>query len=142
MAMVCSVAAPSSSPAAAASAVETHIPCLNSSGSRYLLKKQPVRCAIFSYEGSFGGGTNLAQIRWNSWGGARAHGRGIEKGFHLPPQHIRVRIVAYRPVQACGNRVYSRIASMSRNGTTRVPLHVCGGPSQPPFRFGFFNSIP
>jgi hypothetical protein len=105
------------------------IPCLNRGGTRYRLRRHPRKCAIFSYGGSFGGGVNLAGLDWRRWGSRHARARGIEKGFHLPPEHIRVRVVAYRPVNRCGRRVYSRLRSRSRYGKTVVALHVCGGRS-------------
>jgi endoglucanase len=114
-------------PTPAPKAPPTVIPCLNRAFDEYVLLSQPRSCADYAYEGTQGGGVNLSDIRWSNWGGDEAQGTAIEQGFHLPFSHIPARISAVRPVQACGERVYSELKAMSRYGSVTVRLHTCGG---------------
>jgi hypothetical protein len=111
---------------AAPAAPAKRLYCLDSAGSKYVAKRAPSRCAAFGPGGSFGGGVNLASLRWSGWGRATAKATGIERGFHLPYARTRVSVRAYRLVRGCGGRrVYSRLKASSRHGTTTVRLPTC-----------------
>jgi hypothetical protein len=62
---------------------------------------------------------NLAGIRWSSWGGTRAVGRGYDLGTHLPLVHDPVRIVLSLPsyVEELRIYVYKHFRVTSRHGT-------------------------
>ena len=115
----------------AAGAAPTKLLCATRDGTRYKRKARPRQCTIFGPGGSFGGGVNLRKLRWHGWGHSRARARGIEIGFHRPPQHIRVRVQAWRPRMRCGHRVYTRFKARSRFGTSRPRPHGCPGPTFP-----------
>jgi hypothetical protein len=100
--------------------------CLSKGGDRTVRRVRPKKCTHFGPNGSFGGGVNLAKLRWQHWGSRKATARGIERGFHLPPSHIPVRVTAYRKRAGCdGSRAYTRLKAMSRYGTTRVRFGLC-----------------
>jgi len=105
------------------------IMCLNKAGTRYKRKVEPVHCAHFGPGGAFAGGVNLKRLDWRTWGGPRAKGTGRERGFHLPCAAKRAKARAYRIRTACGQRVYTRLKSVSGYGTTVVKLKRCPGPS-------------
>jgi hypothetical protein len=112
----------------------TGILCLDKVGINYVVKAQPGKCAAFGQGESFGGGVNLSRLRWQGWGTARATARGIECGFHLPCERIKVKVVASEPVVNCaGETVYSQIRAKSRFGHSSVPPHSCPGPVPPVF---------
>ena len=124
-ALVAAALLPAALPAAGAD-FATRLHCATDGGSRYVPKVAPSRCTVFGPRGTFGGGVNLARIRWTSWGGATARGRGIERGFHLPYSKIAVTITAYRRKSDCvGHPAYTRLRVKSRFGTTRVRLARC-----------------
>jgi hypothetical protein len=103
--------------------------CATRDGTRYVRRKKPKRCTIFGPGGTFGGGVNLRKLRpWHGWGKGQARARGIERGFHLPPQHIKVKVRAWRPRMRCGHRVYTRFKVKSRFGTSRPKPAPCPGP--------------
>ena len=105
------------------------IGCANKRGTAYKLVYRPRRCTRFSPSGGFGPrAVNLAGLKWSSWNGSVARGRGIERGFHLPYSKIRVRVWAYRVRVACGRRVYTRLKARSRYGTTVARMAGCPGP--------------
>jgi hypothetical protein len=64
--------------------------------------------------------SNLAGLRWSTWGGSRAVGHGYERGMHLPFAHIPVTVVFTRPayVEEIGVYVYKHFRVTSRYGTT------------------------
>jgi hypothetical protein len=100
----------------------TYIHCLDSTGSRYLRRRRPKKCAHFGHGGSFGGGVNLRNIVWSSYTGRQARGTAIEQGFHQPYANIPVNIRAYRVRSRRGRRVYTRLRASSSHGTTVVQL--------------------
>jgi hypothetical protein len=117
---------PASTPTPQArSAAFTYIHCLNESGSRYVRKRKPARCAHYGRGGTFGGGVDLKNIRWSSYTGRQARGRATECGFRQRCSNIPVRVRAYRVREACGRRVYTRLRAISRYGTTVVRLARC-----------------
>jgi hypothetical protein len=99
-----------------------YIHCLSKSGSRYVSKRKPGRCAHFGPGGSFGGGVNLKNIDWTTYTGRRARGTATECGFHLPCENVPVTIRAYRVRTARGKRVYTRLRATGKHGTTVVRL--------------------
>jgi hypothetical protein len=103
----------------------TYIHCLDKTGSRYVRKRRPPRCAHFGPGGTFGGGVNLKDIRWISYTGRQASGTATECGFHLPCANVPVSVRAYRVRVACGRHVYTRLRATSRYGTTLVRLARC-----------------
>lgn len=101
--------------------------CADRHGSRYLFEYRPTTCVHFGPGGDFAGGVNLTHLRWRSWGRPLVRARGIEEGFHLPAEHIRVTVVAYR-LRRCGRiRSYTRLRSTSRYGRLLVRLGACRG---------------
>jgi hypothetical protein len=109
-------------------APHVYISCVNRGATRYRRVYRPERCAHFGPGDRNAGGVNLAGLRWSSWNGDVARGRGIERGFHLPYSRIRVRVRAYRVRTACGRRVYTRLRATSSHGTTVVRLAACPRP--------------
>ena len=108
-----------------ASVKPTEIQCLDESGRSHVPKKHPRRCALFGPGGAFAGGVNLAKLEWHRWGKARARAEGIEKGFHLPPSHIPVQVVALERF-SCGSVFhYGKLRVTSRYGTTTVAVPTC-----------------
>jgi hypothetical protein len=105
-----------------------YISCANRGATRYRRVYRPERCTHFGRGDANAGGVNLAGLRWSSWNGDVARGRGIERGFHRPYSRIRVRVRAYRVRTACGRRVYTRLRATSRHGTTVVRMAACPRP--------------
>jgi hypothetical protein len=114
-------------PRAKAAAKHTNILCLNSAGTKYVVKYRPRSCAHLGPHGAFAGGVNLKRIRWRSWNEPSVRGRARECGFHLPCENTRVRIRAYRRRHACGRVVFTRLKAVSTFGTTVVRLKRCPG---------------
>jgi hypothetical protein len=107
----------------------TGILCLDKGGANYVVKAKPGKCAVFGHGEAFGGGVNLIRLHWHGWGSARATARGIECGFHLPCERIKVKVVASGPVVGCtGQVVYSMIRAKSRFGHAAPDPHSCPGP--------------
>jgi hypothetical protein len=116
--------------ATAASAETTRIYCATKDGSEYVPKTAPRRCTVFGPGGTFGGGVNLVNLRWQGWGGASARAKGVERGFHLPFSRIRASVTAYRRKRDCTGRLaYTRLRARSKYGTTRVRVATCRGPA-------------
>lgn len=101
--------------------------CNDSKGGPHLRHK-PRRCLALPASASFSQGANLKKLRWKHWGKSVATARGRELGFHLPLQHIRVKVRATRLRRACGNGpwVYTRLRARSRHGVSTVRLDACG----------------
>lgn len=114
-------------------AARTYILCDRSRGHvgpRVPIVK-PSRCDTLGPQSSFGDSANLVGLRWARWGAAVAYGRGFERGYHLPLEHIPVTIKAYGRRQSrntCeGDFVYTRLRLHSRYGTliVRFPASSC-----------------
>lgn len=103
--------------------------CGNDDGSEYRPKERPKQCVIFGPNGIFAGGINLKKIHWESWGGGRAKGSGIECGFHLPCADIQAEVTARRPRERCGRVVYTRIKAETRYGKATPRPPGCPGPA-------------
>jgi hypothetical protein len=114
-------------PAGARGAVR--LQCANAKATAYVLVARPRACLHFGPGGAFGGGVNLARLRWSGWDRARATATGIEKGFHLPESAIRVRVTVFRVRPCAAGRVYTRLRATSRFGTTTVRLGCARGPA-------------
>jgi hypothetical protein len=94
--------------------------CINQRLTAFVLVVRPAKCIVASSpSASFSQAANLTAIRWSSWGGMRAVGRGYELGFHLPYSHIPVRVELTRPtfVEELGIYVYKHFRVTSRYGT-------------------------
>ena len=108
-------------------AAKPKLPC-NDGGGAAVAKVKPKACTVLPSGASFSEGTNLAKLKWSSFGRSRANFRGIEKGFHLPASHIRVRGYAYRPrTDRCGSPtlIFTRVFVKSRFGSMRVKTDTC-----------------
>jgi hypothetical protein len=116
-------------PVATVTATRVYIACLRHDGSSYRRVYRPSHCAHFGPGGSFSGGVNLRNLHWKYWNRGTARATGIEQGFHLPPERIRVRVKAYRIRSGCGRRAYTRLRVTSSHGTTVVRLSPCSGPA-------------
>lgn len=106
-------------------AKHTNILCLNTAGTRYVVRYRPRSCTVLGPHGAFAGGVDLKRIRWRSWNEPAVRGRARECGFHVPCDNVRVRIRAYRRRHACGRVVYTRLRATSKFGTTTVRLARC-----------------
>jgi hypothetical protein len=115
--------------AARTAATTASVLCSNKAGSRYVKRVRPTKCAVFGPHGSFGGGVNLSHLKWHGWGHSSAHATGHEDGFHLPPAATATHVTLSRLVKGHCGRVYTRLRSTSRFGTTRVKLAVCPKPT-------------
>lgn len=103
--------------------------CANKRSTAYKRVFRPRRCKRLSSGGGFGPrAVNLARLKWSGWNGSVARARGIERSFHKPYAKTRVRVRAYRVRVACGRRVYTRLQTRSRHGTTVVRVAGCPGP--------------
>lgn len=107
-----------------------YILCLPRGTSFRKPRAHPRRCTTLGPHDSFAQAMNLTRLRWRGWGRRVARGRGIERGFHLPYSHVRVRLKAYRRRRACGpngnDYLYTRLRGTSRFGTTVVRFpHDC-----------------
>jgi len=94
--------------------------CINRAFTAFVLKVRPVQCIMAaSPQAPFGRAANLAQLRWKTWGGARAVASGYELGFHLPYAHIPAVVTLTQPtfVEELGIYVYKRFRVTSRYGT-------------------------
>jgi hypothetical protein len=101
----------------------------NIGGSTAVLRVAPTACTVLPPEASFAEGVNLVGLRWSGWGSTIATAVGYEQGFHLPLEHIPVRIQAYRLRRnACpGPRVmlYTRVRATSTYGSTVARAQAC-----------------
>ena len=91
-------------------------------------RARPRRCMTLGPHQSFAEAANLVGLSWRSWGAKVARGQGFERGWHLPYEHVPVRVRAYRRREAdCGDYVYTRLKLSSRYGalTVRFPA-TCG----------------
>jgi hypothetical protein len=122
-------ATPPTRRAQANAAVQPLIRCAKSP-SGTVLRIRPTTCTIFGPGGSFAGGVNLARLHWISWGSSTAVGSGIEQGFHLPLEHIKVTVTLSRIVSCGGKRFYTRAQVTSGYGTTVA--HPIGCPHSGP----------
>jgi hypothetical protein len=116
-------------------AAQAFVRCARSpSGTQ--LRSRPAACTIFGRDGSFAGGVNLARLRWVSWGGAIAVATGIEQGFHLPLEHVKVSVTLSGLVSCGGKRLYTRAQVASEHGTTVSHPSGCPGSKPPANLFG------
>lgn len=98
----------------------TYIDCI---GSHNETAYRPARCDTLKQAEALAFGLNLAHIQWKSWGGRTARGRGIELGFHLPPDNIAVSVVASGRTHCLINHgkqsvyFYAKLTATSRHGT-------------------------
>jgi hypothetical protein len=85
-------------------------------GKRYRnLRERPRRCDTLGPDQALAFGINMANVRWRNWGRPRAGGRGIVRGYRLPPARVPVRIIAYRPRPVCGgDQLYTRLRVFTR----------------------------
>jgi hypothetical protein len=115
--------------AAAAAGPRSYLLCQPSDGgSKRIRKAKPRTCSTLGPTDPLCCAANLAQLHWRHWGEPTARARGIERGFHLPLAHIRVRVKVYRRRLAdCGAYIYTRLRGTSRHGTLvqRIPA-ICG----------------
>jgi hypothetical protein len=94
--------------------------CINRAFTAFVLKVRPAQCIMASSpQAPFARAANLTELRWKSWGGARAVASGYERGFHLPYAHVPAVAVLTRPsyVEELGIYVYKRFRVTSRYGT-------------------------
>jgi hypothetical protein len=112
--------------APAAAAGKTYVACYQRTGEQKP-RVRPHRCTALPPDAAFAQGSNLAKLKWTSWGGAVARGTGIEKGFHLPYSHIPVTVRASRVRTCHGARFYTRLKVRSDQGTTTVRFPACAG---------------
>jgi hypothetical protein len=96
--------------------------CANKSGSLYVRKHKPEKCAVFGPGGINAGGVNLKDIKWSKYTGSEARGTGIECSMHLPCLNAHATLHAYRVRAPHGNRVYTRMRATTKYGTTVVHL--------------------
>jgi hypothetical protein len=99
------------------------------------LRPHPARC--ISFYGGFVTSVNLVDLRWRGWGQPVARARGVDRGFHLPFAHIRVRVTVYRRRHCpSGDLIYTRLRATSRSGSTvvRYPQNCRGRRPPPPNR--------
>lgn len=92
--------------------------------------RHPRRCTVLPPRASFSQGVNLARLRWRRWGSRRATFRGINKGFHLPPLHLRVRGYAYRLRRDwCGSglALYTRVRYRTGGRVYTLKAQECYG---------------
>jgi hypothetical protein len=79
------------------------------------LRERPRRCDTLGPNQALAFGVNMAKVRWRNWGRPRARGRGIVRGYRLPPARIPVRIIAYRLREVCGgDQLYTRLRVFTR----------------------------
>jgi hypothetical protein len=92
-----------------------------------VLKQHPLHCTVLPPTAAFAQGVNLKSLDWKHWGSDHATLKGIELGFHLPPERIKVHGSAYRPRPSpCGGQmVYTRVKVTSRFGTTVARPKAC-----------------
>lgn len=85
-------------------------------GERYrTIVERPARCDTLGPTQALAFGINMAKMRWRNWGQSRATGRGIVRGYRLPPARIPVRIVAFRLRSVCnGDQLYTRLRVFTR----------------------------
>jgi len=70
---------------------------------------------------------SLVRLHWRGWGRGTAHATGIEQGFHLPRDHVRVSVTVFR-LRRCGRtRTYTRLRSTSHFGSLLVRMSPCPG---------------
>jgi hypothetical protein len=105
----------------------------NSSSGVTPTTREPRHCTILPPGSSFNEGVNLGRLHWRHWGSEQATFRGIDKGFHLPYLHLRVRGYAYRLRRtSCVFReyalvAYTRLRYTIRSGSYVVKPDVCYG---------------
>ena len=105
-----------SSPSAA-STPRAYLLCANADATARHRRFEPRTCNTLGPRQPFAAAANLAQLRWKGWGASTATGRGIERGFHRPSEHVAVRVRAYARRRGCeGDWIYTRLAVESRYG--------------------------
>jgi hypothetical protein len=106
---------------------QTIVLCANKNATYRLPRIAPSRCDTLGPQQSFNEGANLARLRWKGWGRAVATTTGVDLGYHLPFEHIRVQVRAYRLRRQCGDgdNLYTRLKIRSQYGTTLVRFPAC-----------------
>ena len=99
--------------------------CADNEGRSYVPKSHPRSCTVFGPGGTFGGGVNLAKLRWKGWGGVTARATGLERGFHRPLSRIRVTVTLTRVRNGRCGRTYGQLVATSKYGTTVRRLARC-----------------
>jgi hypothetical protein len=106
-----------------ASARQSYIICHNPGlKPTWAFRLKPVSCTSLGPRDPFGLAVNLVQLRWKGWGRRFATFTGYERGFHLPPSHIRVHGSVFRPRIWRGRRIYTRLRATSKYGSLTVAL--------------------
>ena len=99
----------------------TYALCANRRATARYAKVRPRVCNTLGPSDGFAQAVNLTGLRWRRWGRSVATARGIERGFHLPLQHVKVRVRAYRRREGCaGDWIYTRWRVGSKYGRTIV----------------------
>lgn len=92
--------------------------------------RRPRSCNTLTDEKSFAESRNLRKLKWSSWGGPVARGRGINIGYHLDDEPVPVRIKLFRRLKLgssdgpdvspkCrGDWLYTRMQIRSKYGTS------------------------
>jgi hypothetical protein len=100
-----------------------YVPCWNSYGGKWSLKlKVKPRTCAFNGDEAHAWQTPIANMRWRSWGGRTACGRGVfvyNMGYRA-----RVRFCLYRRLDWADGYVYDRIRG--RFGTRWCALDING----------------
>jgi hypothetical protein len=126
IAAVCALCGLVALPTSHAAKPIAYVAC-NPDGGSAVLRQHPLHCTILPPSAAFAEGVNLKSLNWKHWGTERATLKGIEVGFHLPPENIKVHGSAYRlrPSPCGGQMVYTRVKVTSRFGTTVARPKAC-----------------
>lgn len=98
-----------------------------SAGSGTLPRVKPTRCNTLRPGQALANGSNLANLRWHSWGGSEATASGVELGNHRPLAHVPASVRAYR-LTRCNEKEarYTRLRVHDRYATRTYDLPECG----------------
>lgn len=108
------IVALAAAPSSASASGDNKVPCWRWDGSVYnaVLKHKPRKCTL---GGSFGyQQVDLVKMRWRSWGGSSAYGRGVSVANM--GARARVRVKLYRPVRWKGSTDWFTRARFNFNG--------------------------
>jgi hypothetical protein len=107
---------------------KTYVLCRVQDEDTRVPREKPKTCTTLGPRDSFAEALNLASLSWKNWGKSEATAHGIERGFHLPLQHVKVTVRAYRKrLGDCGDYIYTRVRARSKFGQTVAKLPArCG----------------